>query len=315
MADDNTTSYKTPFGKEVDFRAGHLDRLPGKTCHEWFESMNRASKVFSGNSTELEKHFTQFVGTTLFVTELDDGFGDEAARLLHNYLAGLSTLRDVLRGVHRRVWPDRYAPGTDDKRTKWEVEVWTPRIEELLGDDSIVFLVGLRNYSLHYGISMLSPATNFAAVTGQPGGPMAFSNTIALDRAQLLKWDGWTAPARRYIDSQTGDSVDIVSVVELYSKRVREWYGWFWEQVENEVRVEVDEYRRKSTEYGHWLNVETTVSRFGFDGPAALRRPLAEARLQRAQFGTSGWRVISLNESGEWVVGETDWPPLPAGPR
>ena len=60
----------------------------------------------------------------MFVSELPDDFASEAARLLHNYLAALTTLRDVQRGIHRRIWPELHAPGTDDKRTKWEVEVW-----------------------------------------------------------------------------------------------------------------------------------------------------------------------------------------------
>jgi hypothetical protein len=133
VADEKTTSYTTPFGQEYDRRNAHLDALPGRRYRDWFESLNRASLVFSGNSRELEKHLTQFVGSPMFVSELPEGFGSEAARLLHNYLSALATLRDIQRGIHRRVWPDLHAPGTDDKRTKWEVEVWAPKIEELFG--------------------------------------------------------------------------------------------------------------------------------------------------------------------------------------
>lgn len=149
-ADNGTTSYTTPFGQEVDRRNAHLNALPGKAYRDWFESLNRASQVFGGNTRELERHLTQFVGTPRFVSELPDDFADEAARLLHNYLAALSSLRDVMRGIHRKVWPDRFAPDDPaEKRTKWEVEVWTPKVEELFGDPPVVFLVDLRNYSLH----------------------------------------------------------------------------------------------------------------------------------------------------------------------
>jgi hypothetical protein len=74
-ADDGGTTIKTPFGEEVDRREAHLDALPGKLYHEWFESLNRASKVFSGNTSELEKHLNKFVGTPMFVNELPDNFG------------------------------------------------------------------------------------------------------------------------------------------------------------------------------------------------------------------------------------------------
>lgn len=92
-ADDGTatTSYKTPFGQDFDSRNAHLDALPGRAYRDWFESLNRASKVFGANTGELEQHLTQFVGMPLFVSELPDNFAEEAARLLHNYLAALST--------------------------------------------------------------------------------------------------------------------------------------------------------------------------------------------------------------------------------
>jgi hypothetical protein len=55
-----------------------------------------------------------------------------------------------------------------------------------------------------------------------------------------------------------------------------------------------------------WRKVESTVSHFvGPDGPRIYKPRLAAARLQRATFGTSGWRVIAPDESGEWVVGTT----------
>jgi hypothetical protein len=46
-------------------------------------------------------------------------------------------------------------------------------------------------------------------------------------------------------------------------------------------------------------------------------RKVAEARREPAKFGTGGWRVITLDEYGGWVVGdrEAGWPPLPKGPR
>ena len=272
--------------------------------------------MFGGNSRELEKHLTQFVGKPTFVNELPEDFGFEAARLLHNYLAALSTLRDVQRGIHRRVWPERHAPGSDDKRTKWEVEVWTPKIEEFFSDGPVGFLVDLRNYSLHCAIPVTAPATDFQSIGG-PGGRMAMNNTVTLDRAELLKSDVWRSAGRQYITSHASDNIEILPAIATYSKRVREFYGWFWKQIEDSARIEIFEYRDKSLELGHWLEVESTVSQFGPDGASVLRPRLAESRLRRAEFGTSGWRLLAPDENGEWVVGERDpdWPPLPPGPR
>jgi hypothetical protein len=81
------------------------------------------------------------------------------------------------------------------------------------------------------------------------------------------------------------------------------------------VRLDLGEYLGKANEYRMWRHVESILSHFGPDGPHVYKPRLAEARLTRAALGTSGWRVISPDENGEWVVGESDWPPLPVGPR
>jgi hypothetical protein len=300
----------------MDQRKAHLDSLPGKVYNDWFEALNRASRVFSGNGVELNNHVQRFVGSPMFVSELPDDFGFEAARLLHNYLASLASLRDVQRVIHRRVWPDPYAPGTDDKRTKWEVDFWTPKINELFGDEPTVFLVDLRNYSMHYAIPVMSMSTNFQSIGGAGGG-MAMSNAVAVDRKELLKWDGWRSKGKKHITSSSADSVDIVTPIATYSLRVREFFGWFWEQIVNSAPDDILEYRYKSMEFGYYLQTEDMLTRFGPDGRAAVRRPLAQARLERAAHGVRGWRTITVDSNGGAVAGERDpeWPPLPPGPR
>jgi hypothetical protein len=301
----------------MDQRNAHLDALPGRVYRDWFEALNRASRVYGGNAAELDKHVQQFVGRPVFVSELPEEFGFETARLLHNYLAALASLRDVQRVIHRRVWPTLKAPDSDDKRTtKWEAEVWTPKINDLFGDEPTVFLVDLRNYSLHYAIPVTSMSTNFQSFGGASAGT-AMTNTVAVDRAELLMWDGWRSKGKKHITSAPTDQIDIVTPIATYSTRVREFFGWFWEQIADSARPEIAEYWDKAMEFGHYLEVESTVTQFGPDGRSVLRPRLAEARLKRAAFGSRGWRVFSLDEAGEWVVGERDpgWPPLAAGPR
>ena len=317
QADDAAAAgtYQTPFGAERDRREALLGDLPGKLHHEQLESLNRASQVFGTNSQELERHLTRFVGAGVHVHDLPDDFDIEANRLLHNYLAGLATLRDVQRAIHHKLWPERFAPDSDtDQRTKWEVEVWDKKVKKLFADDGISFLTNLRNFSMHYSIPPLTLTTRLHSHTG---GPVLMENVVALRRDELLKYTRWNGPARRFISAHDGD-IEFLSVVATYSTRVREFYGWFWQQVEDEVRSSLDEFLGKSNEYGHWLKVEHTMPEFGPDGRpvrGSFRRKRAEARQERAAFGTRGWRLIQPNEDGEWVVGETSWPPLPSGPR
>ena len=146
--DEETTTYRTPFGVEIDMRESHLAALPGKVYSEWLDSLNRASEVFGGNSIELERQLTRFVGTPTHVNDLPEGFDVEANRLLHNYLASLATLRDVQRMVHHKLWPDRHAPDNEnDKRTVWEVKVWEPKRDRVFGDDAIKFLRRGRDFA------------------------------------------------------------------------------------------------------------------------------------------------------------------------
>jgi hypothetical protein len=78
--DESTKTYYSPFALEVRRREAHLDALPGKLPAEWFDSLNRASQVFSGNSVELVRHLSRFVGamSRIRIRELPDGFDVEA---------------------------------------------------------------------------------------------------------------------------------------------------------------------------------------------------------------------------------------------
>ena len=191
-------------------------------------------------------------------------------------------------------------PDSDtDQRTKWEVEVWDKKVKKLFADDGISFLTNLRNFSMHYSIPPLTLTTRLHSHTG---GPVLMENVVALRRDELLKYTRWNGPARRFISAHDGD-IEFLSVVATYSTRVREFYGWFWQQVEDEVRSSLDEFLGKSNEYGHWLKVEHTMPEFGPDGRpvrGSFRRKRAEARQERAAFGTRGWRLIQPNEHGEF---------------
>lgn len=128
--DDKTSRSHTPFDVEVDRRECHLAGLPGRVYRDWLKSLNRASEVFSGNSAELERHLTQFIGKPKLSEDLPKGFDVEANRLLHNYLASMATLRDIQRMVHHKLWPERFAPDSKtDRRTIWEVEILQPKRE------------------------------------------------------------------------------------------------------------------------------------------------------------------------------------------
>lgn len=308
------------FATEMPRRRTHLDGLPGRIYFEWTESLNRAAKLFSKNSEELRDHLTQFVGQPIFVTELPEGFDFEAARLLHNYLAALAGLRDAQRVAHRRLWPDpdkhegacENCGRSDPKRTKWEITVWDPKREELLGDERIAFLAKLRDYSLHYATPMMTVSTEFQSMSPSgAGAPMQMKNAVGISRNELLKWDGWNRKSRAFINGHDGDTIELMPLVAFFSQRVREFIQWFFEQIDDAVGRELLEYVDKHNDLKRWYDVHEATAQY-----RALRnnhhlRKRVKARLERAENKTGGWRIIAPDENGEWVVGQSDWPPLP----
>lgn len=308
----------TDFASEYPKRRAHLEKLPGKVYHELGEVLNRAAKLFVRNTDELCKHLARFVGQSTFVNELPEGFDSEAARLLLNYLAALTGLRDAQRVVHRKLWPD---PGeetgscetcgrSNPKRTRWENTVWDPKRQELLGDERIVFLNKLRDYALHYATPVMTVSTQLNSVSGA-GGPMKMTNAVGIARDELLTWSGWNAKARAYITGHEGDSIDLLPLVVFYSQRVSEFIQWFGAQIDGEVGRETLEYVDKHNDLDNWYRVHEASAQYAAVRTSEYLRQRVKARLRRASNKTGGWRIIAPDENGEWVVGESDWPPLP----
>ena len=306
------------FATELPRRQEHLDGLPGRVFHEWCESLNRAARLFSRNSEELRDHLTQFVGKPIFVTELPEGFDSEAARLLVNYLAALAGLRDAQRVVHRRLWPEREEEDracemcgrSDPKRTKWEVEIWDPKREELLGDQRIAFLTKLRDYSLHYAIPLVTVASSWKVLDG-PSGSTEAKNAVGIGRDELLKWDGWNKKARDFIKHHDSDTIEVMPLVAFFSGKVRQFISWFFGQIDNEVGQEIREFVDKHNDLQYWCRVHEASKQYDVLRNNHHLRKRVQARLDRANNKTGGWRVIAVDANGKCMVRESDWPPLP----
>ncbi|OZD66686.1 hypothetical protein CH272_08250 [Rhodococcus sp. 05-340-1] len=246
--------------------------------------------------------------------DLPEEFEHEAVRLFHNYLASVTTLRDVQRTTHRKLWPTRIAESLrrdkNDSRTVWEVENYEPKVTELFGDDDIKFLFDLRNFTVHYAVPVMSIGTT---LTHEPPKPPVWSNNVELQRAELDKFAKWGGPAKRFLATQV-DGVEFLPLIEKYQSRARTFYGWFWDQVKDSVRADVDEYHAKSNEFALWLAEEMATPDWGDDGmpvPGSIRRNRARAHSARFANGTAGWRTNSVEPSGTVVLGESDWTPLP----
>ncbi|WP_280416479.1 hypothetical protein [Nocardia carnea] len=307
--------WTSPVSVEQQRREALLAQLPGKEHHERFDGLNRASQVFSGNGEELSGLLRRFVGTELHVQHLPDGYDVEIMRRFHNYVASVATLRDVQRTAHRKLWPERISPGDpQNQKTVWEVETYSPKVEELFGSDSIKFLFDLRNFTVHYSIPPLTMGTT---IRWDGSGPVVQENKVELNRAELLKYRKWGSAAKRYLQSHTGD-IDFLSILEEYSTAARIFYEWFWQQIEEEVRVDVEVFLRKSNELGLWLAEHYVKPDWSDNGdllPGSLRRNRARTRLARSNHGTCGWhRQLMVDDRGIASISHSGdpWDSFPA---
>ncbi|WP_228002486.1 hypothetical protein [Nocardia australiensis] len=279
-------SWQAEWAVEREQRLALLAKLSGKEHHERLDALNRVSRLFSTNGAELTKHISTFVGTARHVNDLPDEFEHEAVRLFHNYIASVATLRDVQRSTHRKLWskrlPNDQRRDDNDTRTVWEVETYEPKVTELFGDDDIKFLFDLRNFTVHYAVPMMSIGTT---LSHRPPGPAMWINTVELERDELDKYSRWGGPAKRFLKTQAKD-VEFLPLLEKYSTRARQFYGWFWDQVKEAVRCQVDEYHCKSNEFEFWLAEEMAKPDWeptpgGMPIPGSLRRNRARAHADR----------------------------------
>ena len=139
-AESQTSDHFVP---DAERRHQLVKSMPGFPMHQYFDSLNRASRVFGGNSTELYERIVQFVGTDVMSGQLGDDYEHELVRLFHNYLAAVGTLRDVQRAIHRTIWPMK----SKDVPSDWETQVYSPKVTQLLGTGEFKFLQDLRNYT------------------------------------------------------------------------------------------------------------------------------------------------------------------------
>lgn len=123
-------------------------------------------------------------------------------RELHNYLAGSYTLVEHVRTL--------MTGKPEDLQERWEVE----RARHF-GSDEMRFVGDLRRYIQHYAHL---PITRRISVTGANTAAGTMTFTTELTVAALSTWDGWTAPARTYLDGRK--IIDLLRLFDTHARAV-----------------------------------------------------------------------------------------------
>lgn len=142
----------------------------------------------------------------------------EINRLVHNFVAASKSLID-----HTRVFIDTHYAHTS------LAEAYQERITGRFANDPVSkFVQDLRNYMLHKGLPNSAMYIHFSQNPENAEGATLISG-VHFSAAELLEWNGWTAPARAYILA-AGEYLELPNFAEEYLDKVLELQNWLeWE--------------------------------------------------------------------------------------
>ena len=220
---ETATSWTNPWIAEYERRKAMLAEMRPFQVITMMRDLNLTSYAFGRNIEELQAHvlrYPQIGQSQPFNPDLGDPFGIELARLFANLLASVKSLISGQRAILRDIWPR-----VGKQLSEFEQGEYTEKRLAVFEADEAKLLVELRNYSQHKFLPYLNPA-------------WAFSQTIPVAEFQfrlhvepLLQWHGLKAEVRKYLQKH-GTSIDLMPIISRYSTAVREFYGWFWTNVD-----------------------------------------------------------------------------------
>ncbi len=306
--EETVTSWTNTWIAEYKRRQAMLMETRAYEVIAMTRDLNLTSYAFSKNAEELQTHIWRYpeIGQSQpFNPDVGDPFGIELARLLANFLASVKSLVSGQRAVLRDVWPK-----IEGQLSEFERGEYTKKRLAVFEADEAKLLEELRNYSQHQFLPFLNPAWQFSQTM-----PMA-EFQFRLHVEPLLKWDSLNAQVRKYLEQQ-GDSIDLVSIIGRYTASVREFYGWFWLNIEEKMkpeRVEYDAHVAELMVYGEevflapdWIRQPGGEPPHGWNGARWRRRSLAEIRQRRWVLGHKSFRGIVVDNQGVAEVGEHPW--------
>ncbi len=165
----------------------------------------------------------------------------EVIRLLHNYVAAAQSLIDHTRRLHRKL------SGTSAKFKDYQVRIKSDFEHDTLSQ----FIKCLRQYCQHYKAPNINFTVNWVHTEATE------TRTLNLLVADLRTFDGWSPPARKFLDA-AGDRINIEEVTTLYRNKVTAFYQWFYSRQAEIHAEELKRVKQKDNEL-HLLHLETMI--------------------------------------------------------
>jgi hypothetical protein len=139
----------------------------------------------------------------------------EAIRLLQNFVAAAKALVDHSRALYRRLYePEGTFPEYQEEAAK-----------RFADSEVIQFVQKLRDFCLHYSTPGIGTTMTLVSIV-----PEKFVKQVTLSKESLMKFDGWNAAAKRFLNNAP-EAIDLRQVLFQYHDAVDQFYNWFSERV------------------------------------------------------------------------------------
>jgi len=215
-----------------------LALLPGFGIYQELMALNTSIYILDKNFQELDSFLVELLNNPkwdrLFMVEnrhILHRVAEDIVRRLHNFVAAVLSLRDHTRRLYRKYYRDGSLIPDYEKVAR----------EAFAKDPQAQFVQKLREYCQHFVSPLLSFRTEWGPGREKP------VRTAVLRKDELLRFDGWNAAAKRYLD-EAPDLIDFQEAVRNYHSRVLMFYEWFQRQQESVHMEELAEFRKKEGE-------------------------------------------------------------------
>lgn len=158
----------------------------------------------------------------------------EVTFLLHNFVAAAQSLIDHTRVLYRQL----YEPQGKIPEYSGEVQ------NRFTTDPLSQFVIKLRQMAQHYRLPSLGHHTQISDIREGRAGTVSIE--MKLNTEDLRQFDGWTVPARRFLDA-AGPAINLRTVIQKYFEHVADFYEWFGQKQREIHGIGPDAYQQLLT--------------------------------------------------------------------
>jgi hypothetical protein len=243
--------------------------------------------IFGGNHIELfglieapsqDSRLSHELTQNFQRSEIAEKYGAGLTRSLHNFVASAYTVAQCAATVweHRLQRNGGVEDGADAEFRRLKMS----------GPVEVDLVLDFRRFSQHVGRLPLAQAHQ-TVMKFEKGRLVEETHTVSMNSGTLLKWDGWKAESKRYLEDH--ESVDLGEVVRLFAEHWMQVNRWVIETLVAESALHEEAFFELQVEYNAVLT--------GMDIDAA--REATEAR-------TKQW--LAADEPSPYDIPESEGP-------